>query len=106
MFKSLKQIIVQKTYFLLVLIAPILSKGIVFYHAFGEDMQIVVDGESENSGETLSSDCDAVDVEEIDILPVFHFYQICLDFSLINIKAHHFLLHSYYICSEQTQPPP
>jgi hypothetical protein len=106
MFKSLKQIIVQKTYFLLVLIAPILSKGIVFYHAFGEDMEIVLDGESEHSGETFSSDYDDVDIEEIDVLSVFHFYQIYFDFSLTNSKVHHFLLHFYYICSEQTQPPP
>lgn len=103
MFKLLKQEIVQKVYFLLLLIIPVLCRGIILYNSFGKDIVVLVESEL---AENLSLDSDSIDIEEIYVLPILSFYQSPSDFLFTNPTFHNFLLHIYNICSEQTQPPP
>jgi hypothetical protein len=106
MFKLLKQEIVQKIYFLLILIVPILCGGIILYNSFSKDIVVVVDGEPENSGEDASLDSDLIDVEEIENLTCLDFSLLHFDFSPVHTQTGYFLLNTYNICLEQTQPPP
>ncbi|PWK24417.1 hypothetical protein LV89_02930 [Arcicella aurantiaca] len=106
MFKLLKQEIVQKIYFLLILIVPILCGGIILYNSVGKDIVVAVDGELENSGEDSSFDSDLIDIEEIDNIPHLDYCFLDLDLPPANIQTGYFLLNAYNICLEQKTPPP